>query len=541
VRVVVQRRLVTIAASAALFLIICGLVVGGRVPFVLFPKGESNLLRARVRFPEGTPATVSEAAVRQLERAAQDINKDDDAPVRQVFSNVGEWAGFWTETGAHLCEVTVELTPSEQRRRSGAEILDTWRAATGTVHDATTVEMVQFELGPTEKPLEVRLRGRDIEQLGAAADKLTARLATYAGTREIDTDLIPGKLEMQISLKPIARTLGLAEADLATQLREGFHGGEAVRVLRQGEEVKVQVRYPRDERGTLADVGRMRVRTPGGEEIPFSEAASVRTVRGYSAIWRQDGLRRVRVRADVDERRANAEQILRDLTASFLPEMEQRHRKEKPFADFSISLGGQRARMRESLSSLLRGLVLAVIAIYAILASMLKSYLQPAIITLAIPLGMIGAVLGHQIMGYDLTIMSAFGAVALSGVVVNDALVLIVRINREVRAGRPVFEAVVAAGESRFRAVILTTVTTVAGLMPLLLERATQAQQLIPMVISLSFGLIFATLLTLLAVPALYMAVNDFRRVIRWLHRGGDYPTPESVEELTSDEMPAMA
>ena len=538
VRAAVRGRLITLAVAAGILLIIVGVVAGGRVPFVLFPKGESNLLRARVRFPEGTPASVSEAAARQLEEAAGALNQQRDAapgggtpPVRQVFSNIGEWTGFWTETGSHLCEVTLELTPSEHRRLTGAQILDLWRSGLGRIHDAVTVEMIQYELGPTEKPLEIRLRGRDVEQLARAADEVADQLASYAGTREIETDLIPGKLEMQVALKPIARTLGLAEADLASQLREGFFGGEAVRVLREGEEVKVQVRYPLAQRRHLGDVARMRIRTPGGQEIPFSEAATVQTVRSYSSIWRQDGLRRVLVRADVDERRANAEEILHHLTAGFLPELQRRCCQENPFGDFSFSMGGQRAQMRESLGSLTKGMAMALVAIYAVLASMLRSYLQPVIIMVAIPLGMVGAVLGHRILGYDLTIMSVFGAVALSGVVVNDALVLLVRINREVRSGQPVFRAIVASGESRFRAVILTTVTTVAGLTPLLIERATQAQQLIPMVISLTFGLIFATLLTLLVVPALYLAVNDLRRLVRWLHRGGAYPSPEAIEQ----------
>jgi multidrug efflux pump subunit AcrB len=236
----------------------------------------------------------------------------------------------------------------------------------------------------------------------------------------------------------------------------------------------------------------------------------------------------------VDERHANAEQILDQLTAGFLPDLERRYRDENLDFDFSYTIGGQRKQMRESVGSLMTGLAMALVAIYALLASMLRSYLQPVIIMAAIPLGMIGAVLGHLILGYDLTIMSLFGAVALSGVVVNDALVLLVRINRLVRGGRAVLGAVVEAGKSRFRAVILTTVTTVAGLTPLLAERSSQARQLMPMVISLCFGLIFATVLTLLVVPVLYLLSNDLRRLVIWLHRGGPYPTPEVVEALVA-------
>ncbi|MHC4610814.1 MAG: efflux RND transporter permease subunit, partial [Planctomycetota bacterium] len=497
-----RRRASTAMLTTAVLLVVTGLVLGGRVPFVLFPKGESNLLRARVRFPEGTPASVSEAAVRRIEQAAEAINdstasaRGEENSVRQLFANIGTWSDFWTETGSHLGEVMVELAPAEGRELTGAEILDAWRSNVGVIDDALSLEMSQHELGPTEKPLELRLHGHDLKQLRRAGDEVRDKFATYAGVYEIDDDLLPGKRELRVSLKPIARTLGLTVADLASQLREGFFGGEAVRILRERSEVRVQVRYPQDQRRKLADVGRMRIRTVTGEEIPFDEAADVEVVRGYSSIWRQDGKRRLRVRANVDERHANAEQILDQLTAGFLPDLERRYRDENLDFDFSYTIGGQRKQMRESVGSLMTGLAMALVAVYALLASMLRSYLQPVIIMAAIPLGMIGAVLGHLILGYDLTIMSLFGAVALSGVLVNDALVLLVRINRLVRGGRAVLGAVVEAGKSRFRAVILTSVTTVAGLTPLLAERSSQARQLIPMVISLCFGLIFATVLT---------------------------------------------
>ncbi len=534
----VRRRGLTLALAMGGLLLAVGLIGGGRVPFVLFPKGETNLLRARVRFPEGTTLSTSEQVLRRLEKAALALNQlpedqtgSEEGPVLQVFSNVGEWSGFWTENGTHLCEVTVELAPAETRTVRGSELLDLWRKATGNLHDALSVDMVQQELGPTAKPLEIRLHSDDLDVLARASDEVAAHLASYSGVSEIDSDLIPGKRELRVSLKPVARTLGLTVSDLASQLREGFFGGEAVRLLRGLEEVKVQVRYPASQRHNLADVERMRIRTHSGQEIPFSEAAQVEMVRGYSSIWRQDGHRRVRVRANVNERIANAEAVLQNMTATFLPELEERLRREFPEARFTYSLGGQRAQMNESMGSLARGFSMALVAIFAILASIMRSYTQPVLIMLAIPLGLVGAIAGHMVMGYDITIMSVFGAVALSGVVVNDALVLIVQINRIVRRGKPIVEAVVEAGTSRLRAVVLTTITTIVGLGPLLFERATQAQQLIPMVISLCFGLLFATVLTLLVVPAMYLIVNDVRRFVSWLWRGGEYPSAEDVEE----------
>ncbi len=536
----VRNRLVTVSAAAACLLLTVGLVVSGRSAFVLFPSGESDLLRARVQFPEGTAPEVSAAAVRQLEQAARAINDDptilargDAPPVRQISSVVGEWPDFWTQTGSHLCEVSVELTPGETRRTLGATILDAWRRNVGTIHDAVAIEMVQQELAPTDKPLEIRLQGHDLDQLRRAADEVRDKLATYDGVYDIDDDLVPGKRELLVSLKPVARALGLTVADLAAQLRAGFFGGEAARVLDEGDEIKVQVRYPAEERRSLADVERIRIRTASGAEIPFSEAADAKLVRGYSAIWRQDGRPRVRVRANLDERRANAERILREIDARFLPELARRYRSENIDADFGYSFGGQRAQIHESLSSLRHGSILAVAVIYGLLAATMRSYVQPLILLLTIPLGLIGAVVGHHLMGYDLTMMSLFGMVSMAAVAVNDALVTLVQINRRVRSDRPLLQTVMEVGKERFLAIVLTTLTTTVGMGPLLLERSSQARSLIPMVISMVFGLTFATVLTVLFVPAMYLVLNDLRRLARWLRRGGAYPSPEVVEAET--------
>ena len=247
-------------------------------------------------------------------------------------------------------------------------------------------------------------------------------------------------------------------------------------------------------------------------------------VRSYAALWHQDSHRRVRIYADLDERQANAERIVDDLTGGFLPQLTQR------YPSVSYTIGGQRAQIRESIESLSRGILMAAVVIYAILAGMMRSYLQPIIITAVIPLGLVGVLVGHLLMGYELTMMSVCGSVALGGVLVNDSLVLIHFINHRIAQGHPVIEAVAAAGEARFRAVLLTSITTIAGVMPLLLAHSTQAKAVVPMAIALAFGLAAATPLTLLVVPALYLAVNDVKRFARWLYRGGAYPDPEGVE-----------
>jgi multidrug efflux pump subunit AcrB len=505
-------------------------VASGRIPFTLLPEIDADTLRARVRFPQGVPPAVTEAAVRRLEEAARRLNDDPEllhhsaGPlVRCEYSVIGEWVDWIRRPGSHLCEVLIALAPAEERRLDSQVILAAWEKHTGVIDDAVSVTFNRAHRGPANKPLEMKLISDDLDQLHNTVEELSAKFAEFEGVSGIEHDLLPGRREVRVRLKPLARTVGLTADDLARQLRAGFYGGEAVRVQRGRDEVRVQVRYPDEQRRSIADIESMRVRGASGQEIPFREAAEYDLQRGYAPIHRQDGKRRAVVRADLDLRRANAEQILDELEADYLPRLRQKYPNVRFWPE------GQHTQMLESLSSLSTGFIIAMIAVYAVLAAMLVSYVQPVVIMAAIPLGFAGAVLGHFLTGYDLTIMSVFGIVAMSGVVVNDSLVLLDQINSNVREGRPVFDAVLNAGTRRFRAVFLTTITTVAGLAPLMLERSTQAQSLIPMAISLVFGLLAATALTLVVVPALYLLMIDARRTVRWLRRGGPFPTPDAV------------
>ncbi len=524
-----HRGLVACIFVAALILVV-GWVASGRTPLVLMPQIDGNTLRARVRFPEGTAADVTQAAIEKIERGAMSLN---GAPglrhagkgdlVRQVFSVLGVHSGYVTEYGSHLGDVSIELMPAEERRLECEAVVAHWRDQVGDIPGAVSLTFEQVAQGPQEKPLEIRLMCDDLARLDRAAEDLKAKLREFSGVYDVEDKLNPGKRELHIALKPAARTLGLTTEDLARQIRAGFFGGEAVRIQRGRDEVTVRVRYPQAERAGIGDIERMRVRTLNGEQIPFREVAEIRMVRGYAMIPHQHGERRCRVLGNIDESTTNAEQILHTLDQEFLPDLARRY-------DLEYSFEGQHAVLQKSVRSLFSGYVMALVAIYTILGAMLRSYTQPVVIMAAVPMGVVGAVVGHWVMGYQLTMFSLFGVVALSGVVVNDSLVLLDQINRFVREGRPVQESVGAAGEVRFRAVILTTVTTVAGLVPLLSERSTQAQTLIPMAISLAFGLAAATVLTLIFVPTLYLVVNDVKRAARWLRWGGPYPTPESVE-----------
>jgi multidrug efflux pump subunit AcrB len=540
-RLALNYRAVTISLAVGGMIVVAGMVAGGRTPVVVFPKEDGNLLRARIRFPQGTPASVAEETIRRLEEAAWALNDDPElrparpgSLVRQVYSIAGEFAGYLALRGSHLCETQIELMPAEYRRIRDDQIMERWRALVGPIHSASEFRIDRQNIGPVEQPIEIRLLGYDLEQMGEVSEAVQARLREFAGVTNVTDDLVPGKRELRVSLRPSARTLGLTLEDVAKQLRIGFHGGEAVRLYRDRDQVKVRVRLPEEGRRSISDVEYLRINTPLGHEVPFLEVADVSWGRGYNYIMHQDGKRRVRVLADADDRRANTEQIINVLQAGVLDEIVQ------TYPGVMWEFGGDRERLQESLSSLYRGFDLAIIAIYTILAAMLRSYIQPIVIMLAVPFGLIGAVVGHAVMGLDLTLMSLFGIVALSGVVVNDSLVLLDAINAGVREGKTVLEAVRTAGEARFRAVWLTSITTIAGLGPLIFERSSQAQPVIPMAVSLSFGLMFATVLTLFVVPSLYLVVNDARRFVHWLRYGGAYPAPEIVEEGAHDRWLAV-
>ncbi len=542
VRWSLTHRALVLAGVGACVLISIGLVLGGRTPFVLFPKVNGNTLKARVKFPEGTPIAITEAAVLRLEEAARQLNSDPSLTpatpgplVQHIYSSIGEWAEFVPDRGSAYGETYIELMAAEDRDIDLAIVVERWLEAVGDIYDTEIFTITRQALGPTEKPLEIRLLGDDLQQLRAAADEVEAKLASYEGVFDISDDLNPGKRELQVRLKPNASNLGLTVAEVAAQLRQGLLGGDAVHLQRGKEEVDVVVSYGDDDSRSIGAIEKMRLRTRTGVEIPFSEVLDTEMVRGYASVGRQDGRRRVRIQADLDERRANAEQIVQSIAKTFLPEITQKY----PGVIYLID--GQRARIEESMGSLVRGMIIAIAVMYALIGLPLRSYIQPLMILAAVPLGMVGAIVGHMVMGADITLMSVFGMVALAGIVVNDSLVLLDRINGNLSEGVSVSEAVARAGEERFRAVVLTSLTTVVGLLPLLFETSSQAQALIPLTISMVFGLIFATVLTLIVVPVMFIAANDVKRLAYWLRRGGAMPAAESVEQAAQEAAGATA
>jgi multidrug efflux pump subunit AcrB len=359
--------------------------------------------------------------------------------------------------------------------------------------------------------------------LYTAANELKDNLATYKGVYQIQHDPRHGKNEIKLSLKPEAAALGLSVADLARQVYAGYFGEEALRLQRGRDDVRVRVRYPQDERKQIAEFERARIRTPQGNEVPLLSVANIEYGPGLSQIQRANGQRRVSVTAELDTVTASADDIIGDLSDGFFAQLERDH------PGMRVELRGEKQKMRESLGSLTVTYPMALGGMFLIIATIFRSYLQPLVIMMSVPFGIIGAIIAHMVFGYAISLMSIFGIVALSGVVVNDSIVLIDYINQQMRSGVGVMRAIRNGGGRRFRAIILNSVTTVIGLGPLLSSRDVQAQFLIPMALSIAAGVGFATVLTLILIPSLLAIMSDLRLFTHYMIHGR-WPKREDVE-----------
>jgi multidrug efflux pump subunit AcrB len=521
----IRYRYAAIAWATATLLITVGVVGAGWVKFVFFHTVESDFVSAALTMPPGTPVDVTAEAMKQIEDAALRVRDDlaaeapsgSPSPIRNIFTSVGDQPlansrGPMGEGAAvaasNIGEIAVELAPSEDRDVASSEIVRRWRGATPPIPDVVDLSFESSIFTPGE-PINVQLTGLDLGALQSAAEHLKGELAKYDGVTDISDTFRPGKQEVRLSVKPAAEAFGISLGDLARQVRQAFYGEEAQRVQRGRDEVRVMVRYPENERRSVGDLENMRIRTAGGGEVPFPVVAKAEMGRGYSSIRRVDRQRAINVTADVDPTRGNQGEVIDDLAETVLPAL---------LADYpgvSYSFEGEQREQAETFGGLERGFLMALIMIYALMAIAFKSYLQPLIVMCVIPFGFVGAVWGHMIMGLDMTVLSMFGLVALTGIVVNDSIVLVHYVNKRRAEGASVEEAVHEAGLVRFRAIILTSVTTFGGLTPLLLERSVQAKFMIPMAVSLAYGVVFATFITLVIVPVAYVALDDVKRLGR--------------------------
>ncbi len=541
-------RYATHAIVISTMLLVGGLVGSGHVRFVDFPKIDGDIVAAQLTLPLGTDAAVTEQAVRQLELAAEQLKAEyveregvdvvkhfitsvGQQPFRAVQANKGAPGGTGF-IGAHLGEVIMELTPTEEREQLlTKDIVARWRQLCGPIPGS--VELVfSADIMSGGDAVSIEFAGNDIDELRLAADELKLELASVPGAFDVSDSFRGGKQELQLEIEPSAEALGLSLADLAQQVRQGFYGEEAQRFQRGRDEVKVMVRYPSRDRRSLYTLENMRVRTPNGDEVPFSSVARAHLGRGYATIKRAERKRIINVTCDVDDGVTSATEVIAQLGQEALPSILARH----PSVSWSVQ--GESRELGETMSELARMFVVALLAIYALMAIPFKSYLQPLIVMSAIPLGLVGAVVGHIVMGKDLSILSMMGLVALAGVVVNDSLVMVDYINTRRRESGSLLLAVRDAGVRRFRPILLTSLTTFAGLTPLMFERSVQAQFLIPMAIALAWGVVFSTVLTLVFVPTGYLILEDCSRLLgstaRFLGLAPPTPSPTPASSRES-------
>ncbi|MEE9370339.1 MAG: efflux RND transporter permease subunit [Sedimentisphaerales bacterium] len=521
----VAWRYLTLAIGIAILLTTIGYIKSGRMKFVMWPRVDADNIWATLNMPQGTSTEQTKTVVHRIEQAARqvqreiDASKDEHAPsiLRHVATTIGVQP-FTSGTrggpvpqggglGSHLAEVNIELLSGEERDITSPEIANRWRQQVGEIPGVSLLTFTS-ELMSTGKKINVELSHRDFGSLLEAVEKLKLILTEYNGVSDIADSFEEGKAELKLELKDTGRTLGLTLSDLARQVRQGFYGEEAQRIQRGRDDIRVMVRYPKEERKSLADVENMRIRLSDGTEIPFKTVAEVKYGRGYATIRRADRRRIVNVTADVDNEVANANEINRDLFDTVLPKL------QRDYPGLVFRFEGEQREQKETARSLSGGVIIALLAIFGLLAVQFRSYAQPAIVMSAIPFGLVGAVVGHMIMGFDLSMLSVFGIVALTGVVVNDSLIMIDLINRERVQSIELHQVIRDSATRRFRPIFLTTLTTFFGLAPMLLERSLQAKFLIPMAVSLAFGIVFATGITLLLVPSLYMILEDIKKKI---------------------------
>jgi len=515
---VLDNRYLTLSLALGTIILFYAAVSSGWTRFIFFPRVPSETATASLTMPAGSPFEVTDRHVQQMLEAAQRLQQQyrDPASGDSVILNILATSGSAGGSGggeSHKGRVMFELEPPETRTVaiSTTELVRQWRELIGPLAGAESLTF-RAESGRGGDPLDIQLSGSDYPALRTVADQLKQKMHEFPELFDINDSDSRGKTELQLSITPQAQSLGLTLTDLARQVRAAFFGFQVQRIQRGRDDVRVYVRFPEEQRRSLADLTGMMIRTPQGLQVPFVEVAQVSWGRSPASITRIDRRRTLNVVADADKEQADIEGIKLALSA-YLDQLLLN------YPQLSYTLEGEAREQRQSFSSLEYGMLFVLFVIYALLAIPFRSYWQPLAVMSVIPFGAIGAIAGHWLMGLPLTIMSLMGMLALTGVVVNDSLVMVDYINRQRRAGTALLEAVRQAGVARFRAVILTSLTTFAGLMPLIFEKSTQAQFLIPMAVSLGFGILFATVITLLLVPVNYLLLDDLSRLMAGLRR----------------------
>jgi multidrug efflux pump subunit AcrB len=519
-----------IAGAVSVLLLTIGLIAGRYISFSFLPRIEGDQVVAQVEMPPGTPTARTREVAEYLELVGREVAAEfqaelaDDHPslVEAVALTVGLTPSLQNTPGggaapefieSNIAEVTVQLLDAEERELGSAEFEQAWREAAGEVPGVRNLSF-SAQLLSLGSPVSVEVSHPDTTVLTLIVGQIQEELRRLGGVYDVRDDQSQGKREVQLELNPRARTLGVTVDDLARQVRAAFFGAEALRIQRGTEEVRVYVRLPKAERSTLADIRSYRIVTPTGAAIPLSEVADVRFGVSPSTVRRLEGRRIVTISAEVDRSVVTGQEINGELTSRILPAV------QAEFPSMRFSFGGEQREQAAALSGIFRGFALALFVMYALLAIPFGSYVKPLVIMASVPFGFVGAVLGHLFMGLDLGMLSMFGLVGLAGVVVNDSLVLMDFVEAGRESGKPIKEAILDAATARFRPILLTSLTTFLGVFPLIIERSVQAQFLVPMAASLGYGILFATVVIMLLVPALTMLEHDVAERVRAFRAG---------------------
>ena len=539
-----RRYGITICSALAILAISFGFVANGYIGFSFFPSVQGKLVTAQVEMPAGTtPEETARMTSRLQENGYEAINELEQAAgqrlVENVYVTVGQQpransgpnqAGF-TATSANLAEVSFEMIDPEEREVTSTQFENRWREVTGSVPSVRSLSFTASVVSVGE-PVSVEVSAPTQDRLDRAVAAVRDSLQRFGGVFDIKSDQDQGKRELELNLKPAARPLGITLSDLAQQVRAGFFGVESYRLQRGQNEVRVYARLPDDQRNAVADLDEYRIRTATGADVPLETVATVTTGYAPSRINRQDGRRVVTVTADVDPSVTTGNEVTGALNDRVLPNI------QRAIPGMTYQFGGQQRQQRKAQSSLAIGFLLALFGIYALLAIPFRSYLQPLVIMSTIPFAWIGAILGHLMLNISLGLLSIFGIVGLSGVIVNDALVMLDFANEERAKGRTWPEALVRAGQMRFRPILLTSLTTFLGLFPIIIEQSVQAQFLIPMAVSLGIGIIFGTGVLMMIVPSLAMVQDRFTGWVQTTLLGYDEPSvhlgPYEEQEVTA-------
>lgn len=514
----IRRRYLTLSLCVAVLVLVVSYAFSGRMGIVLMATVESNSAYATARLPYGSPVERSMAVRDRLVATAEEL--------RAEYGGDELVEGIYATINANIVEVGIHLTQPDVRPISTGAVTNIWREKLGPIPGVESIRFESDRGGPGRgSSITVELSHRDIGVLSAASADLAASLELFANTTDVDDGYTPGKEQLSFRLKPEGLSLGLSARDVARQVRNAFHGSEALRQQRGRNEVTVRVRLPVEERLSEYDIERLLIRTPSGTDVPLYQIAEVERGRAYTVITRRDGRRTVSVTANVVPD-TETNRVIATLNERVLPQLVADH------PGLAHSYRGRQVDMADSVRSLYGGLILALLAIFALLVIPFRSYAQPLVVMMAIPFGVVGAILGHLIMGYAISLISLLGIVALTGVVVNNALVMIDYANRRRLSGDSALAAIHRAGLRRFRPILLTTITTFGGLAPMIFETSRQARFMIPMAISLGYGVVFATLVTLILVPCLYMIIEDAVGLVRNV-------TTEEDDEKTGAGTPA--